>query len=273
MYDCNLKQRITHLKRPQSSLDTTHQPQLCWANGRTLLIGWADSVQAVEVRQRDKSQAAMGLPVNYVTVVCQFTLPDAICCGIAPHGQDLAVLCHVSDDGELADECPRPELRVLDRTGEELSCDALSMHGYETCTPNDYRLDYIEVEKVFYVTTTQDVIVAKERDADDSIHWLLEQGREKEALETAQRSKHTRVSVQEVGSMYLHKLTQQGKFYDAAAKCNELLGPDDAELWDRWIFVFAKAGQLAMIAHYIPTDKPRQVCQRSFLLPVSHSHL
>ena len=92
VYDCNLKQRITHLKRPQSSLDTTHQPQLCWANGRTLLIGWADSVQAVEVRQRDKSQAAMGLPVNYVTVVCQFTLPDAICCGIAPHGQDLAVL-------------------------------------------------------------------------------------------------------------------------------------------------------------------------------------
>ena len=47
IYDCNLKSRITHLKRPQGSLDTDHRPRLCWANGRTLLIGasfpWGDA--------------------------------------------------------------------------------------------------------------------------------------------------------------------------------------------------------------------------------------
>lgn len=255
VYDCNLKSRITHLKRPAGSLDTDHRPRLCWANGRTLLIGWADSVQAVEVRKRDQAQTNIGLPVNYVTIVAQFVLPDAICCGIAPHGQDLAVLCHVTDDGELAEEAPRPELRVLDRTGAELSCDALSIHGHAECTPNEYQLDYIESENLFYIATPSDVIVAKERDTDDHIHWLLENGREKEALAAAQHGGATQHSVQEVGSMYLHKLTQEGQWSDAATKCDELL--NDETLWDRWIFVFANAGQLSYLAHYIPTDKPR----------------
>ena len=256
IYDCNLKSRITHLKRPQGSLDTDHRPRLCWANGRTLLIGWADSIQAVEVRKRDQQQAAMGLPVNYVTIIAQFTLPDAVCCGIAPHGQDLAVLCHVTDDGDLAEERPRPELRILDQLGAELSCDALSIHGYaELESPNEYQLDFIESEKLFYISTPQDVLVATNRDNDDHIHWLLDNGREKEALAAAQEGGATRHSVQEVGSMYLHTLTEQGQWSDAATKCHELL--TDAEHWNRWIFVFAHAGQLSYIAHYIPTDKPR----------------
>ena len=256
IYDCNLKSRITHLKRPQGSLDTEYRPRLCWANGRTLLIGWADSIQAVEVRKRDAQQAAMGLPVNYVTIVAQFTLPDAICCGIAPHGQDLAVLCHVTDDGDLAEERPRPELRILDYNGGELSCDALSIHGYaELESPNEYQLDFIASEHLFYISTPQDILVAQNRDTDDHIHWLLENGREKEALAAAQEGGATRHSVQEVGSLYLHKLTQQGKWNDAATECHELLKSE--ELWRRWIFVFAHAGQLSCIAHYIPTDRPR----------------
>ena len=78
--------------------------------------------------------------------------------------------------------------------------------------------------------------------------------------------------------MFLHRLTEEGNFYDAAIKCHELLGEDDAELWDRWIFVFAKAEQLATVAHYIPTDKPRlratvyEMVLSAFLRPQSSSN-
>ena len=78
--------------------------------------------------------------------------------------------------------------------------------------------------------------------------------------------------------MFLHRLTEEGKFYEAARKCQELLGEKDSVLWDRWIFVFAKADQLSHIAHYIPTAKPKlrdivyEMVLSAFLRPLSSSN-
>jgi hypothetical protein len=279
VYDCTLKQRITHIARPPASLEVSaggggssaqHRCHLCWADSHTLLIGWASSIQAVEVREREASQAKLGLPPNYVAVVAQFTADDFICCGIAPYGQDIAVLCHVIDGGEGTDDegseegvPQRPELRILSRNNEEQACDALTLHGFDQCDPSSLHLDFIESasERLFYVASPDDVIVARPRDANDHIHWLLEQHQEKEALKAAQtafRSKSmSEERVKQVGNMYVHRLTEQGKFHDAAIQCHELFHEEDATFWDRWIFVFAQAGELATIATFVPINKPR----------------
>ena len=195
----------------------------------------------------------------------QFTAPDFICSGIAPFGTDLAVLCHVlpdDDDDGAEDELSRPELRVLTWKNEELSCDALTLGGYEGCSPNDYRLDYIASEGLFYVISPQDVIVAKPRDADDHIQWLLEQHRHRDALEAAEisaaKKELRRHRVVDVGNAYLNELVQHGDFGMAARQCQRLLG-HDAELWKRWVFVFGKYEQLAIIAPFMPVQQP-QVC-------------
>ena len=65
---------------------------------------------------------------------------DYVCAGIAPFGVfgDIMVLCHVIDDEAGAEERPPPcpELRVLTRTNEELSCDALTLKGFAECCCN-----------------------------------------------------------------------------------------------------------------------------------------
>ena len=40
--------------------------------------------------------------------------------------------------------------------------------------------------------------------------------------------------------MYVHRLTEQRKFHDAAIQCRELFHEEDAAFWDRWVFVFAQ---------------------------------
>ena len=70
----------------------------------------------------------------------------------------------MTDDGDLAEKRPRPELRILDYNGGELSCDALSIHGYaEVESPNEYQLDFIASEHLFYISAPQDILVAQDR--------------------------------------------------------------------------------------------------------------
>jgi hypothetical protein len=71
-------------------------------------------------------------------------------------------------------QAQRPELRIVSRTNEEVSSDALTILGFERYQPGDYRLDHMAAESLFYVVSPKDVVVAKPRDTDDHIAWLLQ---------------------------------------------------------------------------------------------------
>lgn len=52
--------------------------------------------------------------------------------------------------------------------------DALTVRGFQENECRDYHLESSEGESLFYIVSPRDVVVAKERDQDDHIDWLLE---------------------------------------------------------------------------------------------------
>jgi hypothetical protein len=103
---------------------------------------------------------------RYVEIVAMFQV-DCMIAGLAPYQENLVILAHVTEDADNADEtaaataaalsadgtptglvaparrvAARPELRILSRTNEDLSSDALPINGFQHYACTDYRLDY-----------------------------------------------------------------------------------------------------------------------------------
>lgn len=84
---------------------------------------------------------------------------------------------------------PRAQVRVirpLPADYQELSTDELTVRGFQNFSPNQYRLDSLPDEGTLFVLAPSDVIVARPRDTDDHIEWLLERGRYQAALSELQ---------------------------------------------------------------------------------------
>lgn len=79
-----------------------------------------------------------------------------------------------------------PELRIVTRGNEEISSDALEVHGFENYLASDYRLDHLATESLFYIVSPGDIVVAKPRDLDDHIKWLVDRQKYDEALKVAE---------------------------------------------------------------------------------------
>lgn len=142
---------------------------LVWESDRVLIMGWADQVTIVRLTEREigggRSQWHMETLHTFKTA---FWI-----CGIAPFGTDVVVLAYydIEEDGEVA----RPELKILSRkTGEEHASDCLKVHGYERYAATDYRLDCLHEDSLYYVVAPKDVVVARQRDVDDHVSWLLQ---------------------------------------------------------------------------------------------------
>jgi hypothetical protein len=79
-----------------------------------------------------------------------------------------------------------PELRIVTRANEEVSSDALEVHKFDECNASDYRLDHLATESLFYIVSPRDIVVAKPRDLDDHIRWLVDRQKYEEALAAAE---------------------------------------------------------------------------------------
>jgi vacuolar protein sorting-associated protein 41 len=120
---------------------------------------------------------------------------EYIIAGLAPFGEYLAILAYMEptpDPNAKPNTVPAkedmrlPELRIVTRGNEEISSDALEVHGFENCLASDYRLDHLATESLFYIVSPSDVVVAKPRDLDDHIRWLVDRQRYEEALAAAE---------------------------------------------------------------------------------------
>ncbi len=116
----------------------------------------------------------------------------------------------------------RPELRIINRAGEELSTDALSISGYEKWGCNDYVLVEVPsttpgVANSYVVMSPKDVVVVRPRDWRDHVAWLVERRRYEEALEVLEKSSETSqeednaVHAVEIGQKYIEHLVSEGK--------------------------------------------------------------
>jgi len=87
--------------------------------------------------------------------------------------------------------------------------------------------------------------MAKPRDLDDHISWLLERQRYEEALQAAEKNPnllHVH-NILDIGQKYLAFLVQGGKFEEAAALCPSIL-KGDGKLWEKWVYIFAEIKKL-----------------------------
>ncbi|CAG8500991.1 4625_t:CDS:10 [Ambispora gerdemannii] len=277
MYDTNSKQRITWIFRPDNSpRPDLYRCHLCWRDDTHLLIGWADNVQVGVVKERKREENTQGPPL-YVEITTLFRT-DFIVCGIAPFKDMMLLMAYITDDIIQNEEtsnpeqqrrprAKRPELRIINSSNEEISTDALSLHGFQQYQANDYVLDFLPSdEDLFYVVSPKDLVVAKPRDLDDHIGWLLDRLRYEEALGALREAQawggSKTYDVTDVGLKYLSHLIDEGKYERAAMACPNVLKTnsskwDEAKLWDDWIFKFAELRQLQEITPYIPFKDPQ----------------
>ncbi|XP_019056194.1 PREDICTED: vacuolar protein sorting-associated protein 41 homolog isoform X2 [Nelumbo nucifera] len=283
IYDTANNQRITFIERPHGS----PRPELLlhhlvWQDDTLLVIGWGTSIKIAAIRTNQYA-GTNGIqrhgPVSHmkhVDIMASFQTSYFIS-GIAPYGDALVVLAYIpqKDDGEknFSSTIPsrqRPEVRIVTWRNEELATDALSVNGFEHYKAEDYSLAHAPFsgssgaggqwaagdEPLYYIVSPKDVVIAKPRDAEDHITWLLQHGCHEKALAAVEAGKGRTELLDEVGSSYLDHLILERKYAEAASLCPKLLRGSVAA-WERWVFHFAHLRQLPVLVPYIPTENPR----------------
>ncbi|XP_050281871.1 vacuolar protein sorting-associated protein 41 homolog isoform X1 [Quercus robur] len=287
VYDTANDQRITFIERPRGSpRPELLLPHLVWQDDALLVIGWGTSVKIASIRT-NQNRATNGtykhVPMssaNKVDIVASFQTSYFIS-GVAPFGDSLVVLAYIlgEEDGkkEFSSTIPsrqgnaqRPEVRVVSWNNDELSTDALPVHGFEHYKAKDYSLAHAPFsgssyaggqwaagdEPLYYIVSLKDVVIAKPRDAEDHIAWLLQHGWHEKALAAVEAGQGRSELLDEVGSRYLDHLIVERKYAEAASLCPKLLR-GSASAWERWVFHFAHLRQLPVLVPYMPTDNPR----------------
>ncbi|RKP36543.1 hypothetical protein BJ085DRAFT_13446, partial [Dimargaris cristalligena] len=279
IYDTRTQRRITHIARPADSPRADLYPcHLCWQDHRTLLIGWADQVTVVVVKERAPTAAAPpnpspGTPQLYAVIGAVFSVDSAIC-GIAPFRQQIMILSYDVDtlrpDEDFRSETQQrrsradpPSLRLISSAAEELSCDLLPVRGFELYQAHDYRLGIVRDDRWFYILSPKDVLCAKPRDWRDRVDWLTERERYDTALEVIQEEEQRPTgsppddeTVASVGQLLMEQYIDRGQFSQAAELAPQVLRTN-TELWEKWVFEFAQMNRLHDIAPFIPTATPR----------------
>uniref|UniRef100_A0A8C9T5J4 Vacuolar protein sorting-associated protein 41 homolog n=1 Tax=Scleropages formosus TaxID=113540 RepID=A0A8C9T5J4_SCLFO len=255
IYDISTKQRITNVLRDNTSLRPDMYPcSLCWKDSATLIIGWGTSVKICAVKERDPTELR-DLPSRYVEIVSAFDTEFYIC-GLAPLADQLVVLYYVKENADQMEEeiRARPRLDIvqpLPEVCEEISSDALTVRHFQQNECRDYCLEHSEGEPLFYIISPKDIVVAKERDQDDHIDWLLDKKKYEEALMAAEISFKNIKRHDKIGMAYINHLVEKGDYDAAARKCQKVLGKN-MELWENEVYRFKTIGQLKAISQYLP---------------------
>ncbi|XP_063778599.1 vacuolar protein sorting-associated protein 41 homolog isoform X1 [Pseudophryne corroboree] len=257
IFDIITRQRITNVPRDDTSLRPDMYPcSLFWKDSLTLVIGWGKSVKICSVKERHASEIR-DLPNRYVEIVSQFDTEFFIS-GIAPLCDQFVMLFFVKETSDKANKvfCARPRLDIIQPHAdscEEVSSDAITVRGFQENECRDYRLEYAEGESLFYIISPRDVVLAKERDQDDHIDWLLGRKKYEEALMAAEISQKNikRHDVLDIGLAYITHLVEKGDYDMAARKCQKILGKN-MKLWEDEVYRFKEIGQLKAISKYLP---------------------
>ncbi|KAI2649119.1 hypothetical protein H4Q32_020331 [Labeo rohita] len=246
IYDISSKQRITNVLRDNNNLRPDMYPcSLCWKDNTTLIIGWGSSVKV----------CFQNICISVSAFETEFFIS-----GLAPLADQLVTLYYVKENSEHMEEefRTRPRLDIiqpLPEGCEEISSDALTVRNFQENQCRDYRLEHSEGESLFYIISPKDIVVAKERDQDDHIDWLLEKKKYEacEALMAAEISFKNikRHDVQKIGMAYINHLVERGDYDAAARKCQKVLGKN-MDLWENEVYRFKTIGQLKAISQYLP---------------------
>ncbi|KNC77974.1 hypothetical protein SARC_09577 [Sphaeroforma arctica JP610] len=276
VWDVQAHRRITLIRRPKDSPPPdAFNCSLCWRDDHTFVIGWADSIRvaAIKAKVTGDSRATTGM---FVEIIGMFRTEYWVC-GVAPYLSDsLVVLAYIpeeevdpsedNDEGVIEGDvlqhgtARKPELVITSLSNEETSSDALSIVNYEQYIANDYHMAFLEEEHIYFVVSPKDIVVARQRDSDDHVSWLLDHEKYPEALvavREGEEKKELRVhTIESVGDHYIEHLLSCTRYDEAADVCRDIYDTN-AEGWQKWIDMFLKKGQARAIAPLVPTENPQ----------------
>lgn len=123
-------------------------------------------------------------------------------------------------------------------------------------TSRDIEMSYLPGENFYFILTPKDLILAKPREEDDHISWLMEKGKFADALARVMANDRRcyNHSVESVGTKYIQHLFAQGSLgalEEAARLCVTVCGTNQS-LWENEVIRYNQVGCLRIIANYLP---------------------
>jgi tetratricopeptide (TPR) repeat protein len=229
----------------------------------TLLIGWANSVKVCEVKRKERTSAGVSgsssssdAPDKYVEITRMFNISFCIS-GIASLKDEIILL--VVDKDTLDAPGSTPQMMVVrpleSLQFEEVSSDILSPKGYQAYTCKDYHLESLIDDEIYFIVCPKDIILAKPREDDDHVAWLVERNRFDEALDAIKESRNMRrFTYADVGRDYMDFLIERGfdQDIDKAASLSPSICGTDKRAWDQVVKVFEDIDRLQSLAYHLP---------------------
>lgn len=179
-------------------------------------------------------------------------------CGIAPMEDHLVALSVNKDINDLKDiNASRPQLQVIETQATdgycEISSDILTVRQFASYRSIDYHLECLPEEGLYFIICPKDIVIAKPREEDDHVTWLVQHKEFEEALEIVKNKALKKHTLLGVGILYLNFLLQQNPPKDekAAKLCPEIF-KDDIKCWQEGLKKFEQIHKLRSTALYLP---------------------
>lgn len=276
---------IARESEPSITLDF-NRSYLCWKSDTEFIIGCANSIKSCQVARRSiRSIDVDKLPSKQVIIPSMCTIGSPIC-GIAPLDTNAIVVLTSSspltdsqssstididtnncprEEDEKAKENPEsnhPSLIIIESAHdeyEEISNDSLFPRGYRNYKHSDYSLEYLSEDGIYFVVCPKDLIIAKPKEDDERLTWLIEHKFFDQALDLVKKGKNIRQHNQlSIGKAYLAFLFSQSTdraFQKAGELCPSILG-NSVDAWREQVHEFTKSGHLTALAPFIPIGDP-----------------
>lgn len=261
IYDLEEKNIITYIRRdtncPINSLK--YKCNFYWISDEKLLIGWGNSIKLCKIGERNlKEILEKKLPRKFVLIPSLFEIKECIC-GIAPFRNNIVTIC--LDIENSISKSSQPRIKVnhpLVEDSVEVSNDLMPIKGFENYVFTDYQLEYLFEDNLYFIISPKDVVIAKPKEEDDHIEWLIGKKRFEQALNDIRSCKELKkYNAAIVGKLYLKHLIEEDTdaSFEKAAKLSGRFLSFDRTCWEELILQFLQKRKLELLEPYIPIDE------------------
>lgn len=261
IYDLEEKNFITFIKRdtncPVNSLK--YKCNFYWISDEKLLIGWGNSIKLCKIGERNLNEILeKKLPRKFVLIPSLFEIKECIC-GIAPFRNNIVTIC--LDITNSITNSNQPRIKVnhpLVEDSIEVSNDLMPIKGFEKYVFTDYQLEYLYEDNLYFIISPKDVVIAKPKEEDDHIEWLVSKKKFEQALVDIRAFKELKkYSKSIVGRLYLKHLIEENtnESLKKAAKLSGQFLEFDKACWEELILQFLQKKKLELLEPHIPIDE------------------
>jgi len=131
----------------------------------------------------------------------------------------------------------------------------LKAKDFKFCTDFSVKIGYLDdgVHSTYFILCPNQIILAKPRNLQDRIEWLVDQDNFEEAFQVSRENlaELKPGTFMDVGQKYLFSLFSLQDYKLAASLCPEILAKDE-KAWQLWVYKFAEINQLSTIYKFLP---------------------